>query len=165
VTVNPEGETLFRKRNAMLATQRMLTISLLVLVGSLSDTRPATADEKCVEAPILLDDDYSYSRQPLLGFSGHVVPGWGMMVDSVRRHSPASRIGLEPGDVVVRINGQRVCCYRHYLAALRASNGTAVIIIDDCRGRGLLRWICDVGGPEVKAAEDPTAASTEDGTL
>jgi S1-C subfamily serine protease len=45
---------------------------------------------------------------PQLGFSGYLVPGKGEYVLSVDCGTAAARIGLQPGDVILAVNGHRV---------------------------------------------------------
>ncbi len=77
-------------------------------------------------------------HQPRLGLYGHMRYGDGMVVDSVPWGTPASRTGLEPGDVIVRINGRRICSDHDYFQALRWSGPTCRLLVRDVRGRGLI---------------------------
>ena len=45
---------------------------------------------------------------PTLGYTYQVVPGYGFQVTSVVWGSPAARLGLEAGDMVLSINGVRM---------------------------------------------------------
>jgi len=45
---------------------------------------------------------------PALGYSYVVVPGYGFRVTAIMPGTPAAAIGLEPGDVVLSINGHRL---------------------------------------------------------
>ena len=71
-------------------------------------------------------------QQPLLGFDGRLVdlparvlptmgnlPSRGMRVERLRFGSPAQQIGLEPGDMIVSIDGMRFTSHAGYLHALR----------------------------------------------
>ena len=64
---------------------------------------------------------------PRLGFMGHVAYGYGMVVDSVSCGGIAERLGLERGDVIVRINNHPIHdddCYQNALLnAVRFQNG------------------------------------------
>lgn len=51
---------------------------------------------------------------PRLGFMGHMQRNWGMVVDSVNSGSTAARMGLERGDMIVRINGRQINSDRSY---------------------------------------------------
>lgn len=56
---------------------------------------------------------------PKLGFSGRIIDGYGMEVTFVRYGSVAQAIGLEAGDVIVKIDGQPVHCVTDYETALQ----------------------------------------------
>jgi len=45
---------------------------------------------------------------PLVGYHYRVVPGYGFRVTGVMAGTPAAAIGLEPGDVVLSLNGYRL---------------------------------------------------------
>jgi hypothetical protein len=77
-----------------------------------------------------------------LGFYGHLERGWGMMVDYVPWGTPAFWSGLEPGDVIVRINRHRILSYRDYYLALRTSGPICRLLVDDVRGRGRVWVVC-----------------------
>ncbi len=51
----------------------------------------------------------------------------GLYVNNVVLNGPAHRKGIERGDIIVRINGQRVTDLAEYKLALNASSGTVVI--------------------------------------
>lgn len=76
---------------------------------------------------------------PRLGFMGHMKFGWGMMVDYVNFGTTAQRVGLESGDVIVRVNGQRVQSARHwnYLMwqAVQRYGGRVSLKVDNVRAR------------------------------
>lgn len=81
---------------------------------------------------------------PRLGIMGHIEFGWGMSVDAVVRGTAASRIGLERGDVILRINGQEITSDQAYrqalLNAVRFENGLLKMQIADVRsGRRVFR--------------------------
>jgi S1-C subfamily serine protease len=100
-------------------------------------------------------------RQPYLGFRGHIVAltdqGWeglfGMQVDSVSWGSPASRMGLERGDVIVNIDQVGFTSRTGYLQALRCASQRPSLIIRDVRTGHLIRRSCRLphveneGGP------------------
>lgn len=56
---------------------------------------------------------------PRLGFMGHVDYGYGMVVDHVSWGTFASRLGLERGDVIIRINNRAIDCDQDYNRAIR----------------------------------------------
>ena len=70
--------------------------------------------------------------QPYLGFEGRYVPGYGVQVLSVNRFSKAERIGLEPYDIIQKINGVCVHSMHQYRTLLReavAFNGGQVSMV------------------------------------
>lgn len=73
-----------------------------------------------------------------LGLYGHMQYGHGMVVDSVPWGTPASRTGLEPGDVIVRINGRWIRSDHDYFQALRYCGGVCNLLVQDVRGRGMV---------------------------
>jgi S1-C subfamily serine protease len=94
-----------------------------------------------------------------LGFNGRY-NGRGMQILSVNWGSLADRIGLERGDVIESVNGQRITGYRHYLHLLNQSGDFLTLTVRDVRtGRlmtttlvlgfnpdGLPSW----GGPAIR---------------
>lgn len=56
---------------------------------------------------------------PRLGFMGHINYGYGMVVDQVSWGTFASRLGLERGDVIVRINNHSIDDDHDYNRAVR----------------------------------------------
>jgi S1-C subfamily serine protease len=62
----------------------------------------------------------------MLGVTGLFRP-LGMLVQRVLPHTPAARIGLQPGDLIVRINGQAVLTQRDLFTLLNASGGRVVL--------------------------------------
>lgn len=123
----------------MLATTktRILTAGLLLLAG-LGLATSASADEKF---QIRLRPSLpTQTSAPRLGFSGHFDNGHGMHVDSVRRGSPAARLGLEPGDTIIAIDGQRIHSLGHYYGLLGRSGNRVRLHIEDWRtGRVVVR--------------------------
>lgn len=73
------------------------------------------------------------SGMPKLGFYGHIVYGQGLMVDSVSWATEAARIGLEPGDVIVSVNGRPIRSWSDYNAAMYYSGGRGRLVIRDVR--------------------------------
>lgn len=73
---------------------------------------------------------------PELGFSSYVVSGTGEYVLAVRRGSTAARIGLEPGDVILALNGRRLTSEKAWHQAMgnaAASHGRVTLEIRDGR--------------------------------
>jgi len=85
-------------------------------------------------------------HQYRLGLYGHMAYGRGMVVDSVPWGTPASRTGLEPGDVIVRINGRWIQSDHDYFQALRYCGGVCRLLVQDVRGRGLIPVTVYLGG-------------------
>ena len=134
--------------NRTVLSASVLSAAVLALALGASTAEAQTAYKR--------DTGSQRGGQPLLGFSGHIEYGWGMMVDRVRRGSPADRMGLERGDVVVRINDQRIRSYDDYYTALRSAEERVRVQIDDVRGRGLIWDSCYISrgrGPTVAACE------------
>lgn len=77
------------------------------------------------------------TQTPRLGIMGHIRQHWGMVVDSVNRGTTASRMGLEPGDVIVRINNRQINSDRSYQESLwhavRFQNGFVDAVVVDVR--------------------------------
>jgi S1-C subfamily serine protease len=103
----------------------------------------ARADEAAVEPRFILPGD-DPSPTLRLGFHGHVVPGYGMAVDRVPYGSLASRIGLERGDVITRVNGWRIRSEADYFAAMRRTGRFLRLVVQDVRGRGSVPVTFDV---------------------
>ena len=76
-------------------------------------------------------------QTPRLGFYGTVSCRGGMRVNKVVYGSEAWRVGLEPGDVILSINNQRIRSDRDYQNALRFSDGHLDLRVLDVRGRGV----------------------------
>ena len=69
----------------------------------------------------------------LLGFEGHT-NGDGIRVDSVWYGGAAARAGIERGDVIVRVNGERIYSWSDYRGAVHG--GTNYLrLIDGRSGR------------------------------
>lgn len=68
-----------------------------------------------------------------LGFVGHVDRGEGMHVERVLYGSIADQIGLEAGDLIERINGQRIRCNEDYFDAIRNAFGVFNLVVHDVR--------------------------------
>lgn len=79
---------------------------------------------------------------PRLGFMGHMQYGYGMVIDSVSWNTFASRVGLERGDVIVRINNRQINSDHSYndavLDAVRFHGGFVDMHVVDVR-TGMLR--------------------------
>ena len=76
---------------------------------------------------------------PYLGAFGKIVPGWGFVIKEVVPESAANRMRLEPGDVILSINGRRATSMGAIYQEVQRSNvefgGRGLIQIDNVRGR------------------------------
>ncbi len=74
---------------------------------------------------------------PRLGIMGHMQYGYGMVVDSVNYGSLARRIGLERGDVIVRINNHPINNDHSYnqalIKAVQYQGGFVDLLVIDVR--------------------------------
>lgn len=74
---------------------------------------------------------------PRLGIMGHIQYGRGMVVDSVNHGTVAARLGLERGDMIVRINDRQINNDRGYQEALwsaaRYLDGYVDLVVVDVR--------------------------------
>jgi S1-C subfamily serine protease len=89
---------------------------------------------------------------PRLGFRGTLVAvdpreipapdefaNQGMRVDSVTRGTPAARLGLERGDVIISVDSMRFTTQAGYLHALRCAGQQPSLIIRNVRTGELIR--------------------------
>jgi S1-C subfamily serine protease len=106
--------------------------AVVILAVAMTATE-ASAQSAYVRPPVVIPG------QTLLGFTGHVQYGYGMVIDRVWPGSLAESAGLENGDVIVRINGVRIYSHGQYLALLDNANGYVVLHVDDVNGRGIVR--------------------------
>src|SRR5690606_5672346 len=86
----------------------------------------------------LVNPDHDHDHHwdvPKLGFFGYTTHR-GMVVTKVMPGTEARRIGLEPGDVIVSINGQRICHEGDYERILRRAGEHIDLRVKDVRGRG-----------------------------
>jgi S1-C subfamily serine protease len=85
------------------------------------------------QATYVVPDPYVVPAAPYrLGFDG-AFTGYGMLVQRVHYGSIAQQIGLEPGDVILAINGRRIFSYHHYLNLLARSGGYVTLTVRDVR--------------------------------
>lgn len=89
-----------------------LSVALAVVVGCLCSAKAEAAKPKGFK-PRISTTSIPPTCDPRVGFAGTMVPGVGMRVDQVFR-----QIGLNPGDIVVKINGQVIHNQRDYDEAL-----------------------------------------------
>ena len=81
---------------------------------------------------------HAQEDRSLLGIQGRFDHGYGLVVERVRRGSPAGRIGLEPGDVIRAIDGRWLWTEADYRRQLRNSDGNLQVIVRDVRTGQLL---------------------------
>jgi S1-C subfamily serine protease len=120
-------------------------ISAIVVAGLFGISSIASAQTR---AELRLRPEPIVPETPRLGFHGHFEWGYGMVVDHVHWGTPASRIGLEHGDVILSINGRRLRGEWDYFRALRESGGYVRLVIQDVRSGGLVARTTFVGGSE-----------------
>lgn len=98
------------------------------------------------ESPIMPPKSPSVERhkpalpnRAVLGVYGTMVDGWGFKISAVATGSAAARMKIEPGDVIVKINGTSVTSVNSIQQQLRRSiesnGGTGTILIDNVRSR------------------------------
>ncbi|WP_339750272.1 PDZ domain-containing protein [uncultured Rubinisphaera sp.] len=73
---------------------------------------------------------------PTLGFYGYQTCQ-GMVVTKVNRGTEAWKIGLEPGDIIVSIDGFRLHDEGDYTRAMRRAGRHADLRVKDVHGRGI----------------------------
>lgn len=75
-----------------------------------------------------------------LGVAGYVDCRLGLVLECVPACSLAARLGLEPGDVILRINGRRIRCDADYTRGLAdaARCGVLKLLVIDVRSGGLV---------------------------
>lgn len=126
-----------------------ITAVALALIGGVAGTPKAMAQGPRLQT----------SSQPLLGFTAHMEYGWGLQVDHVHYGSAAHRLGLEPGDVVVKVNNTPIRSLNDYYRAVRYSGGRVRLLVDDINGRGLIwtrpAYLNNGQGPNVAASQAP----------
>ena len=86
----------------MKAVNRRTAFVLILLAAALATTLSATAFGQAYIAP---NPGYPLVSPPQLGINYLTIPGYGYRVTGILGATPAARIGLEPGDVLLSING------------------------------------------------------------
>jgi hypothetical protein len=96
------------------------------------------------------------SLSPQLGDFFGVKNGEGMLVRSVQKGSPADKAGLRAGDVIVRVDDQKIADHSDWTEALRnAKNGKAsVVIVRDKHEQTLTLAVAPRRGPDSSALND-----------
>jgi regulator of sigma E protease len=70
------------------------------------------------------------------GYAG-IGPCTPAVLDSVEAGSPAKRAGLDAGDRIVAVNGQKTPCFDQFYAAVQASGGKPLEVTVDRHGRDI----------------------------
>jgi len=92
--------------------------------------------------------DFCPTHLPRFGFSSYNIAGVGERVTLVRIGSRAARLGLEPGDIIVRLNGFPLTYHGAWNVALHhavASGGWVRLTIRDVRTGRLVTRLTYVG--------------------
>ena len=122
--------------------------------------------------PLLAAAEAELPKQPAMGFEGHLVdistylPGTeeyanvGMQVDDVKRGSPAWKMGLERGDILVSIDNWRFGTMKGYLQALRAAGQRPSMILIDGRTKKMVRRPCNL--PHAEPSEEDSTPRKPD---
>jgi S1-C subfamily serine protease len=97
-------------RCSQIARLTAFLIALCVTAGPIWGDEADSPDQKTRQNPTTA-----------LGFTGHFEPQQGMVVDRVHYGAPAWRLGLERGDAVQSINGERIRSPKHYAELLSDS--------------------------------------------
>lgn len=97
-------------RSVQIATKFVAVVAVSSLMFVAADSANAQQFGRvsaCQQNGTCVQPPRNVCCRPKLGFTGQV-NCYGMVVHHVQYGSIACRIGLEPGDIIVRINGQRV---------------------------------------------------------
>lgn len=114
---------------------------------------------------------------PRLGFRGTVVdlgraavvpapdgvPNRGLRVDAVQANTPAARMGLERGDIIVAIDIMRFTTLEGYFQALRCSGQRPSIVLINVRNGRLIRK--SIALPHQTPPDDECGARAPDSYL
>lgn len=93
------------------------------------------------------------AETPRLGFQGTIVdlgssavvpapdgiPNRGLRVDSVKANTPAARLGLEKGDILISVDSMRFTTLEGYFQAMRCSGARPSILLINVRNGVLTR--------------------------
>lgn len=113
----------------------VLTVALLTFVGTGSvfagpyiplNSQPQPRLRPHFPPPVV----HPIPVTPRLGIMGHIEYGYGMVVDSVNYGTVANRMGLERGDVIVRINNRQINSDSSYQQALFQAHQTQGGFVD-----------------------------------
>lgn len=103
------------------------------------------------------------SLSPQLGDFFGVKNGEGMLVRAVQKGSPADKAGLRAGDVIVRVDDQKIADHSDWADALRnAKNGKAnVVVVRDKHEQTLSIAVAPRKGPDSSAVNDEDSPDLE----
>ncbi len=126
------------------AMPRPLTLAVATMVGFSFSVAEATSPPPWIAAPPIV--------LPTFGFQSYNVRGTGEQVTFVRCGSMAAQIGLEPGDLIVSLNGFALSYHGAWEQALHNAmrqGGQIHFDIRDMRTGRLIHREVFVGGPGV----------------
>lgn len=75
----------------------------------------------------------------------------GMLIQTVTPGSPSDRIGLQPGDVILKMDGQLIQNQDDLLTVLNSSGGTVLLIVRKTATNRIVRLSLDLGGKGIQA--------------
>ncbi len=137
----------------MRVQHNLSAISLAILLW-----QAVLCDVACAVEPVKLP------KEPLLGFEGTLVnlpkelglpgpsgsddkttpPSRGMRVDKVQKNTPAARLGLEPGDILIAVDLMHFTSYKGYHHALRCAEQRPLLLIYDKRAGKMIHRNVDL---------------------
>jgi S1-C subfamily serine protease len=83
-----------------------------------------------------------------LGVRGTYTPD-GMRIDAVAPGSPAEKVGLQRGDLILKIDGQTVLNQQDFAGAIDGSQGSAILIVRKGNNPRPVRLIADLVGNSI----------------
>lgn len=104
---------------ALFATSLLNSADAQMKTRAIIEGQPRPAVQQHVPSQRVLVDPGYQQPTPKLGFNGQMIHGYGMKVINVNWGSAAKRAGLEPGDIIVKINGQWIRSQWDYNQALQ----------------------------------------------
>jgi membrane-associated protease RseP (regulator of RpoE activity) len=129
------------KMSAKSMIESLPILGIVLVIAGLTQMRPTVAQQPVPVPPVpvpVTPSPVQPSPVPSrgsLGFSGTVIPGLGLRVNYVYPFSSAQRIQLEPGDVILMVNGVRIDSMIVYDQVLDSSGGFVNLVIRNVRTR------------------------------